>query len=218
MKQSINITMQGQPSKIKKLFSHTEFIILLATVVLMLASYFVNNAFFSQYNMSTLLRQMSFVTIVAFGQTMILILGDIDLSVGATAGLSAITAAILMAWLGLPPQLTFVLCIVLGALCGLFNGFFVTKFRITPFIITLGSSYIFEGIIYVITEGRSITNIGKLPVPGTGNGWRSPADSGTFHDYYWSGPIFRVETYAVPDAICMRSAGIKRRQNWLESM
>ena len=56
MKQSINITMQGQPSKIKKLFSHTEFIILLATVVLMLASYFVNNAFFSQYNMSTLLR------------------------------------------------------------------------------------------------------------------------------------------------------------------
>ena len=178
MKQSINITMQGQPSKIKKLSSHTEFIILLATVVLMLASYFVNNAFFSQYNMSTLLRQMSFVTIVAFGQTMILILGDIDLSVGATAGLSAITAAILMAWLGLPPQLTFVLCIVLGALCGLFNGFFVTKFRITPFIITLGSSYIFEGIIYVITEGRSITNIpasflslgqemvgGVLPIP-----------------------------------------------------
>ena len=88
MKQSINITMQGQPSKIKKLFSHTEFIILLATVVLMLASYFVNNAFFSQYNMSTLLRQMSFVTIVAFGQTMILILGDIDLSVGDYGGYS----------------------------------------------------------------------------------------------------------------------------------
>ncbi len=178
MKQTTNITMQGNPSKVRKLFSHTEFIILLATIILMLTSYFVNNAFFSQYNMSTLLRQMSFVTIVAFGQTLILILGDIDLSVGAIAGLSAIMAAIFMVWLGIPPQLAFILCIILGALCGLFNGFFVTKFKITPFIITLGSSYIFEGIVYVVTEGRSITNIpesflflgqemvgGILPIP-----------------------------------------------------
>ncbi len=161
----------------KKIFGNTEFIILLATIVLMLISFMVNDQFFSQYNISTLLRQMSFVTIVAFGQTLILIIGDIDLSVGAIACFTAITTALMMTAAGMNPALVFVIGIFIGAFCGLFNAFFITKFKITPFIITLGSSQIFTGLVYVITEGRTVLGIpesfavlgqgmvGPVPVP-----------------------------------------------------
>ena len=167
-----------QTSTIRRIFSNTEVIILLASVILMLASYIVNDTFFSQYNMSTLFRTMSFVTIVAFGQTLILLLGDIDLSVGAIACFTAVVSGIFMTTWEVNPYLIFILGLAIGCGCGLLNAFFITRFNITPFIITLATSQIFTGLVYVITEGHTVMGIpeaftvlgqgmvfGWLPVP-----------------------------------------------------
>jgi ribose transport system permease protein len=51
--------------------------------------------------------------------------------------------------------------LALGALCGLFSGFIITKFRITPFIVTLGASQIYTGILNVVTKGRTIQGMPK---------------------------------------------------------
>lgn len=140
----------------KRLFGHTEVVIFLAAVIVLLVSSLFNRAMLSQYNLTTMLKQMSFVTIVAYGITMVLILGDIDLSVGSVAAMAAIFSAKLMTETSLNPWLAFVIGLALGGVCGLFSGFFITTFNITPFIITLGASQIFTGILNVVTEGRTI--------------------------------------------------------------
>lgn len=151
--------MKKDKSKLSKIIGKTETIIFLATLVLMLITAAVNSAFFSKYNMTTLLRQMSFTTIVAFGQTLILILGDIDLSVGATACFTAISTGMIMTKTGINPYVVLLMGIGIGAMCGLLNAFFITKFSITPFIVTLGTQQIFTGLVYVLTEGRTVMGI-----------------------------------------------------------
>lgn len=151
--------MKKDKTKLSKIIGKTETIIFLATVVLMLVTAAVNSAFFSKYNMTTLLRQMSFTTIVAFGQTLILILGDIDLFVGATACFTAISTGMIMTKTGINPYVVLLMGICIGALCGLLNAFFITKFSITPFIVTLGTQQIFTGLVYVLTEGRTVMGI-----------------------------------------------------------
>lgn len=146
-------------SKLKSLLGRTESIIFLATLALMIASQCVNSAFFSVYNMATLLRTMAFIAIVGLGQTMILLLGDIDLSVGAIACLTAIVTGTFMVNLSIPPIISVILGLILGAVCGAINGFLITKFKIIAFIITLGTSTIFEGLVYVITQGYPVLNI-----------------------------------------------------------
>lgn len=152
-------------TKLAKIFGKTETIIFLATAALMLLTAIVNSAFFSKYNMTTLLRQMSFTTIVAFGQTLILILGDIDLSVGATACFTAISTGLIMTKTGLNPYFVLIMGLCIGAACGLLNAFFITKFKITPFIITLGTQQIFTGLVYVLTEGRTVMGIPEQFLP-----------------------------------------------------
>jgi len=156
MKQASNTAKANTLSLAKKVFGRTEVVIFVATIVIMVVSSFFNSAVFSQYNLSTMIKQMSFITIVAFGQTLVLILGDIDLSVGSVAAMAAIFSAKIMTQTSIPPYIVFALGLLLGALCGLFSGFFITQFRITPFIITLGASQIFTGILNVVTEGRTI--------------------------------------------------------------
>lgn len=152
-------------SVLARLFGKTETIIFLATMVLMLLTAAVNSAFLSKYNMTTLLRQMSFTTIVAFGQTLILILGDIDLSVGATSCFTAITTGLIMTRTGLNPYIVLVLGLCIGAGCGLLNAFFIARFNITPFIVTLGTQQIFTGFVYVLTEGRTVMGIPESFLP-----------------------------------------------------
>lgn len=146
-------------SAVRRLLGRTEFVILLATVVLMLLCASINSGFFSKYNMTTLLRQMSFETIVAFGQTLILILGDIDLSVGAVACFTSITTGLIMTNTGINPYIVFAFGLLIGLGCGWINAFFITRFKIAPFIITLGTQQIFNGLVYVLTEGRTVTGI-----------------------------------------------------------
>ncbi|MFA5659766.1 MAG: ABC transporter permease [Oscillospiraceae bacterium] len=122
---------------------------------------FIKPEFLSQYNISTLSRTISFTTIVAFGQTLVLLTGGIDLSVAGIAGMSGITAAWLMVNTSIPPLVCIVMILVLAFLCGSLNGILITKMRMVPFVVTLATGAIFTGVIYVITKGSPIMGIPK---------------------------------------------------------
>jgi ribose transport system permease protein len=87
--------------------------ILVALTLLSLALAITAPAFLSQYNLSVVARQASFVGLIALGQTLVLLTGGIDLSLGAAAGLSAIVGALMLTALGLHPYLVLVLTALL---------------------------------------------------------------------------------------------------------
>lgn len=130
-------------------------ILIVLSVVLNIA----NPSFFSQYNVTTLLRTISYTTIVGFGQTLILLTGGIDLSVAGMAGMSGIISSWLMVNAGWNPFLCIILLVVFAFVCGCLNGVLITKMGMQPFIVTLATGSIFTGVIYVITEGSPITGL-----------------------------------------------------------
>lgn len=149
--------------------------ILVALIVLCLLLAIAAPAFLSQYNLSVVARQASFVGLVALGQTLVLLIGGIDLSVGAAAGLSAIFGALLLTTTGIHPYMVLPLTAVFGFAIGCINGFFVARLRLNPFIVTLASWEIFAGVTLVITRGYPIRPLGEqFRVFGQGDIWGIP--------------------------------------------
>lgn len=124
--------------------------------------YSLNPIFLSPNNISTMLRAMSFVGIIALGQVFLMVSGEFDLSVGSTAGLCAIVCSFLMVnwgWGIFPAVLAGLLT---GAVVGLANAFVVLKMGVPAFIATLGMMNIAKGLNYLISKGYSIY---PLPEP-----------------------------------------------------
>jgi ribose transport system permease protein len=113
-------------------------------------------AFLSERNIRAILNVVSFVGIIAIGQTILLVAGEFDLSVGSVAGLSAVIAAKLMTAAALPVAVAVVGGVGTGALVGLVNGLIVVKLRIPAFIQTLGMLFIGQGLIQVVTGGYPV--------------------------------------------------------------
>ena len=135
--------------------------VLVALVALVLALSFATDNFLSAYNISIVIRQAAFVGLVALGQTLVLLVGGIDLSVGAGAGLSAIVGAIALTQWGVPPWLVIPCTMVFGFALGSINGIFVAWLRLNPFIVTLATWEIFAGLTLVITKGYPIRPLGE---------------------------------------------------------
>lgn len=108
--------------------------------------------FFSLNNILNVFRNYSMIAIAAMGQTFVIISGGLDLSVSAIMASSNVIAATYMTndWLILPILL---LCLGLAVLVGLFNGYLVTKRNVPPFIGTLGTSIVINGLRLIWTNG-----------------------------------------------------------------
>src|SRR4051794_34196022 len=92
--------------------------VLVALLALVILLSFAAPAFLSQYNMSVVARQASFVGLVALGQTLVLLTGGIDLSVGAAAGLSAIFGSLLLTQTGIHPYAVLPITALFGMMLG----------------------------------------------------------------------------------------------------
>lgn len=137
----------------------TEYMMLIVLIVLCIILSLLKPAFYSAFNVSTLIRTISWTTIVAFGQTLVLLTGGIDLSVAGMAGMSGILSAWFMVNAGISPVIVIPCVIILAFVCGCLNGVLITKVGMIPFIVTLATGQIFTGIIYVITQGHPILGI-----------------------------------------------------------
>jgi len=135
--------------------------ILVALVVLTVMLSFATDNFLSSYNISVVARQAAFVGLVALGQTLVLLVGGIDLSVGAAAGLSAIVGSLLLTMFGVHPYLVIPLTMMFGLMLGLVNGVFIAGLQLNPFIVTLAMWEIFAGLTLVITKGYPVRPLGE---------------------------------------------------------
>ena len=128
------------------------------------------NNFLDLRNLMNVLRAVSENGIIAIGMTMILILGDIDLSVGSVVGLISTGCAYLMVKSGLGFVPAVLLSLVIGGLFGLFNGLCITKLKLQAFIVTLSSMNIARGLARFWANG-----IGIPLAYGEGEGMAPPA-------------------------------------------
>lgn len=107
-------------------------------------------------NWLTITQQVSMLMVVAAGMTIVMVMGDFDLSVGSTASLAGIVAALLMA-AGQPIWMAVVAALVVGLAGGVFNGAMVSLVGILPFIATLATMTIFSGIAFIASGGKTIS-------------------------------------------------------------
>ena len=112
--------------------------------------------FATEGNIFTVLRQASIVSIVAIGETLVLLTGAMDVSLAAILGFSGIVTASLMTTANLPPWLACLGGVGVGGAIGLINGLVVTKIKINPIIATLGMLSILTGLALMYTEGQSV--------------------------------------------------------------
>lgn len=131
--------------------------ILIATVAIwLLFTVLTGGNFLTTRNLSNLFRQMSITGILAIGMVFVIILGEIDLSVGSTLGLLGGVAAILNVWLGFSAIPTVVITLILGIIIGAWNGYWIAFRNVPSFIVTLASMLVFRGVLIGVTNGNTV--------------------------------------------------------------
>lgn len=163
------------PSMIMQFF-RTYMGVLIGLVGLFVALSFSTETFFTVDNLIVVLRQVSINAIIAFGMTYIILLGDIDLSVGMIMPLAGVVVTVSLTRLMIPLPVSLILGILMGVLVGFANGVIVSKLRLPAFIVTLSTSYIAKGFAYIISDGKPVSVDDKL-FPGfqtIGNGYAGP--------------------------------------------
>ena len=142
--------------------------IFLILVLLFVASAIINGNFLKPQNLINILKQISVVTIIACGETMLIVSGMIDLSAGLVCTMSACFSAGILAATG-SVTLTFVVGIGLGMAAGWLNGFLITRYKLQPFIATLAMTNIAEGITQIYTNGQAVSGVEKIRFLGQGS-------------------------------------------------
>lgn len=129
----------------------------LLIVLVLLALYLTHNSpfFFKFNNIRNILDQSALQIILAIGMTFVISTGGIDLSIGSIVALSGIIIG-LMLNAGLSIILSALAGILFGGLLGVFNGILISKLKIAPFVVTIGSMSLYRGLSLVITEGMPI--------------------------------------------------------------
>lgn len=150
-----NIFMK-KSGDLKELFF--KYSIYLVLVVLIIVFSGISPKFLSAANIGNFLRQIPTVGIFTVAITMVLITGGVDLSIGAIAAFAGTTAAY-MSVKGFNPLIVIVACLVIGGFWGWFNGALITKFKLEPFILTMGTSYLIRGLILFFTNGIYIKGV-----------------------------------------------------------
>ena len=113
-------------------------------------------AFGTMRNVQTLLASTAVVAVVAIGETLILLTAGIDISVASVVACSAIVSAYVMDLTGGDVVLGIAVALGIGLIFGIFNGFFVAKVGLTPFVLTLGTHLVARGIAFTISKGYAI--------------------------------------------------------------
>lgn len=129
--------------------------------------------FLTTSNILNLLKSNSVNAIISCGMLMAILMGEIDISVGSTVGLSGIIGAYMMTNMGLPVGATICICLMVGALVGIVNGIAISYLKVPAFVATLATQSIGRGLTEIISGGVTIrvrddsyTAIGNTSIGG----------------------------------------------------
>lgn len=112
--------------------------------------------FFSVSNILNILLATAVIGVLAIGATFVICSAGLDLSLGSVVGFSSVVGALAVDDIGLPWPTAVPACVLAGMLCGLINGFLVTRGKIPAFIVTLGMLGLARGAALVLTNGKPV--------------------------------------------------------------
>ncbi len=168
-----------------------------------------NGVFLNSYNLSNLAQQVAEKGVVGLGAILVLLLGEIDLSMAAVAVLCAVVMAVCSERLGYSAGLSIFLALLTGAVIGAIHGFFVAVIRIPAFIVTLAGSIFYSGLLLTLLNHQATLPINDpfiLSIAGSATSF--------LPDIYGVGlPLLAVALYAVS----LFWGYIKRRRRGLRS-
>ena len=133
------------------------------------------STFLTSFNLTNLVLQIAGVGTISIGITLILFLGEIDLSVGAVSGLAAAVMAVLNVKHGWAPIPAILAGLAVGAAIGAMNGFFVTKFNIPSFVVTLAGLLAWQGALLQVLGSTGTVNLTDPKITGLANTFYSDA-------------------------------------------
>lgn len=177
----MNQTVSRKPTSVSLPFDfYTLRLFVIALVIFVAFSLLLPGKFFTVRNMQSMAVQLPEFGILAFAILITMLTGGIDLSIVGAANLSAIVAAMILTGLtgsegaapGVPLAVAIIVsmlgALLVGSICGLINGFLVSRIGITPILATLGTGAIYTGLSFVITGGPAITTT-QLAFIGNGS-------------------------------------------------
>ena len=132
---------------------------LIALIIVIIIVGLTTDRFFTPGNLRNLMLQVSIVSLVAIGSTLVIIAGGIDLSPGSAIALLTMILASMIKFLGIPAPFAIILIVIIGALLGFWNGVLTAHLRIPSFVTTLASMTIFRGFAFLFNNGSPIFSI-----------------------------------------------------------
>ena len=146
-----------------------QYTMVLALVVLILVFNIISDGrMLTSSNFQNLLSGNAYVLILALGMLMVIVIGQIDLSVGSVAGFAGMVMAKVAHDFNLNWFVAVLIALAIGALVGAWNGFFLAKLGIPGFITTLGSMMMFRGLVIWISQSISVPAPDELRFFGAG--------------------------------------------------
>lgn len=130
-------------------------------IALVLFSVFVayrNSSFLTLHNLNDIMRNSSILLIMGLGMMMVIITRGIDLSIGATIGLSGMIVSRLMIFYpAIHPVIAMLLGMAAGAIAGLINGILISRGNVLPIIATMGMMNVYRGLCYIVSGGTWVS-------------------------------------------------------------
>jgi erythritol transport system permease protein len=154
----------------------------LALIVIIVVFSILSPNYLTANNLLTMASHVAVYALLAIGMLLVILNGGIDLTVGSTLGLSGVVAGWLMTGVHLKAfgdvtifpavWVVVILAILVGAVIGLVNGVLISRFKVAPFVATLGMLYVVRGIALLMTNGLTYNNLdGKPELGNTGFNW-----------------------------------------------
>lgn len=140
----------------------------------------VGQQFLSPGNLELMARQTAIVGMAAIGMTAVIVVGGIDLSVGSVIAFATVVVAVMMRG-GSGPLAAALGAVAASALCGLVNGLLITRLRVVPFIVTLGTMLVVRGMAKGLADERRV----EAPLTWLNDLLRSPAGSWSLPTGIW---------------------------------
>ena len=135
--------------------------IFVAFVAIVIAFSIINPTFLSANNLTNIVLQYSYILVLAIGMILVIVLAQIDLSVGSVVALTGAVSAVLVIRHGFPWWVGVVAALATGIAVGVFQGFWVAYVGIPGFIVTLGGMMLFRGLTYNVLDNVSLSPFPK---------------------------------------------------------
>jgi len=154
--------------------------VILAIAVIWIVFQSQNDRFLSAVNLTNLFLQITAVGLISVGVVMVLLLGEIDLSIGAVSGVSAAVMAVLNVKHGWSPATAIAAAILTGSAIGLLQGSLFTRFRIPSFVVTLAGLLAWQGALLQVLGSTGTVNLTNSGITDLANTFYGPGVTWAF--------------------------------------